>query len=183
MISDITTDSFVYTLGSKRVTVEIKSYTKFFLNGSPTTSDSLLVSDVTAGTSGVVDPSSTPGNEIVDANHVYLSTLPPTTTTTPSSTTTTVPAGPVAPPNTAAGELNPGGTISDVTSTSFVYTLGSKVVTIEIEPYTRFFLNGASTTATSLTLAGVTVGTSGILDPSSTLGNEIVDANHVYLSN
>jgi hypothetical protein len=178
-ISDVTSTSFLYTLGDHHVTVELESYTKFFLDGLTTTAASLTSPGVTAGTSGIVDPASTSGDYIVDANHVYLSTQPPAPTTT---TTTTLVPGAGAPPNTSGGELPPGGAISDVTSTSFLYTLGDHNVTVELESYTKFFLDGVTTTAASLTSPGVTAGTSGIVDPASTSGDYIVDANHVYLT-
>ena len=55
-------------------------------------------------------------------------------------------------------------------------------MTVELESYTKFFLDGVTTTAASLTSPGVTVGTSGIVDPASTSADYIVDANHVYLT-
>jgi hypothetical protein len=71
--------------------------------------------------------------------------------------------------------------VSNVTSTSFEYTLGTKSVKVMIEPYTTFYLNGQVTTVAALSNAGVTVGTSGVADPSSTSSAKVIDAIHVYL--
>jgi hypothetical protein len=208
-VSAITPSSFVYTLGPVTATVMIEPSTIFFLGDATTSATSLSLPGITAGVAGVADPQSTDGNEIVDARHVYLAepggsatstsepsnteprnTEPPTSspsTSEPSNgePTTSQPSG-GAPGGSSSAEprveLPPGGTASDITATSFVYTNGSSTATVKIEPTTLFFLGNASATAASLGGAGVTVGVAGILDPSSTAAALVVDALHVYLT-
>jgi hypothetical protein len=183
--SNVGSDGFTLTSGSGSVRVKVAPSTTYFETGVTNPTFANLTAGAAVGVAGVADKLSTAAAPLIDASTVYIGATPqrtsPTTTTTSASPTTTTVAPGQAPRGTADGELAPGGSVSNVTSTSFEYTLGTKSVKVMIEPYTTFYLNGQVTTVAALSNAGVTVGTSGVADPSSTSSAKVIDAIHVYL--
>jgi hypothetical protein len=173
---DLGSDGFDLTATAGVIRIHVDAHTLYFETGVTAPSFQDVTNGETISVTGRSQADSDGQHPALEAYALYIGTPPGSTV----ARVTTTDVG--APPNSSGGELSPGGSISDVTSTSFLYALGDHHVTVNLESYTKFFLNGVTTTAASLTIPGVTVGTSGILDPLSTPSDVIVDANHVYLT-
>ena len=169
-------DGFDLTTAASVIRIHVDAHTLYFEAGVAAPNFQDVTNGETITVTGCSEADSNGQHPVLKAYALYIGTPP----ASPVASATTSDVG--APPNTSGGELPPGASISDVTSTSFLYTLGDHHVTVELESYTKFFLDGVTTTAASLTSPGVTVGTSGIVDPASTSADYIVDANHVYLT-
>ena len=174
-------DGFNLTVGATTIRVRVNAATVYY-TVTPTPGPASFA-DIHPGepvaVAGTLSPVTTSTVKMVDAIHVYIN--PPTPTTTPAPTTTSTTTV-TQPRGTVEGELPPGGSVSALTPTSFVYTNGGTTVLVKLSASTLFYRNGVTVPASVLATTGVTVGTAGVADPTSTSTAKVIDAIRVYIT-